>query len=453
MRHRYAAVVRITVALSALLCLPGLLQAQDNVRDAFRAAKPKLQTRLHKRQIEDRVEAVKELKRYPTADAAKFLMVSLAREKAMEVHEAAYETLLAFKDDPDICDYLLTTVTKDSSRRGGVETTAMVLAVLLSSDLKDVERDVLALLETLSGTPDGLYAAESLVDGLGGHAKPEDAARLKKLLKLKVYDREFGFRRAMAAAASKIEDPAGVDVLISMITGATPLNGEIAADVVQFLTDATGQKHANDSDAWGRWWEANKETFKYPIGVKHGETRTVARGNGSEYYGMSLYAQRMLFVIDTSGSMAGQRLMAAKRELIQTIDGLSPETQFNIIAYNSRVNPWQRRMTKAERNAKEAAAKWILGLDAATSTATYDALETALENDAEAIYLLTDGVPHGGKIDSPPDIVEAVARLNRAKRMSIYTIGVGVGAAGQGFDQFLESLAKQNWGAYRRVDQ
>jgi len=380
-------------------------------------------------------------------------MVSLAREKAIEVHEAAYETLLTFNDDPEICDYLLTTVTKDSARRGGVETTAMLLAVLLSSDLKDVEKDVLALLDNLGGTNDGLYSAESLVDGLGAHAKPEDAARLKKLLKLKIYDREFGFRRAMAAAASKIEDPSGVDVLVSMITGKTPLNGEIAADVVQYLADATGQKHANDAEAWGRWWEANKETFKYPASVKHSETRTVARQGGSEYYGMSLYAQRMLFVIDVSGSMAGQRLMAAKRELIQTIDGLSPDTQFNVIAYNSRVNPWQRRMTKAERNTKEAAGRWIMGLEAATSTATYDALEIALENDAEAIYLLTDGAPHGGKIDSPPEIVEAVTHLNRAKRMSIYTIGVGVSAAGQAFDQFLESLAKENWGAYRRVDQ
>jgi HEAT repeat protein len=452
MRKR-SAIARISLALAALLCATGSLRAEDKARDAFRTAKPKLQTRLHKRQIEDRVEAVNELKRYPTVDAVKLLMVSLSREKALEVHEAAYETLLTFKDDAEICDYLLATVTKDSSKRGGVETTAMLLAVLLGSDLEDVERDVLALLETLGATPDGLYAAESLVDGLGEHAKPDDAARLKKLLKLKVYDREFGFRRALAAAAGKIEDPAGVDVLISMITGKTPLNGEIAADVVQFLTDATGQKHANDSDAWGRWWDENKETFKYPVGVKHSETRTVARGAGSEYYGMSLYAQRMLFVIDVSGSMAGQRLMAAKRELVQTIDGLSPDTQFNIIAYNSRVNPWQRRMMKAERNAKEAAGRWIMGLEAATSTATYDALETALENDSEAIYLLTDGVPHGGKIDSPPDIVEAVSHLNRAKRMSIYTIGIGVGAAGQGFDQFLEALAKQNFGRYRRVDQ
>lgn len=452
MCNRFAA-VRMALALAVLFCATGFLKAEDKARDAFRAAKPKLQTRLHKKQIEERVAAVDDLKQYPTVDAVKFLMVSLSREKAMEVHEAAYETLVTFKDDQEICDYLLATVTKDSSRRGGVETTAMLLAVLLGSDLPDVERGVLALLENLGGTPDGLYAAETLIDGLGQHGKPEDAARLKKLMKLKVYDREFGFRRALAAAASKIEDPTGVDVLISMITAKSPINGEIAADVVQFLTDATGQKLANDAEAWGRWWEANKETFKYPVGVKHSETRTVTRLGGSEYYGMSLYAQRLLFVIDISGSMAGQRLMAAKRELIQTIDGLSPDTQFNIIAYNSRVNPWQRRMSKAERNTKEAAQKWILNLEAGTSTATYDALEIALENDAEAIYLLTDGVPHGGKIDAPPEIVTAVSQLNRAKRMSIYTIGIGVGAAGQGFDQFLYTLAKQNYGMYRRVDQ
>ncbi|HEY2838101.1 MAG TPA: VWA domain-containing protein [Pirellulales bacterium] len=452
MRRRFAA-VRMTFALAALLCAAGSLHAEDKVRDAFRAAKPKIQTRLHKKLIEDRVEAMQDLKRFPTVDAVKFVMVTLSREKAIEVHEAAYETLLEFKDDPEICDYLLATVTKDSTRRNGLDTTPMLLAVLLGSDLTEVETDVLSLLENLAASPDGLYAAERLVDGLGEHAQADDAARLKKLLKLKAYDREFGFRRAMAAAAGKIEDPAGVDVLISMITAKTPLNGEVAADVVQCLTDVTSQKIGADSEAWGRWWEANKKTFKYPLGVKRSETRTVARQGSSEYYGMSLYAQRLLFVIDTSGSMAGQRLMAAKRELIQTIDGLSPDVQFNIIAFNSHVNIWSRRLVKGERNMKEAAQKWILALDPNTSTATYDALETALENDAEAIYLLTDGAPHGGKIDSPSDIVAAVGRLNRSKRMSIYTIGIGVGAAGQGFDLFLETLAKQNYGSYRRVDQ
>ena len=452
MRHSQA-LVATTFALAALLCAVGSLRAEDKVRDEFRAAKPKIHTRLHKRQIPDRVEAVADLKQFPTVEAVKFLLTSLPKEKAPEVYQAAYETLFEFKDNSDVCAFLLVTVTKESRRNGGTDTTPMLLAVLLGSDLPEVERDVLALMETLGSTPDGLFAAERLVDGLGEHARADDAARLKKLIKLKIYEREFGFRRAVAQAAGKIEDPAGIDVLVEMLKGPNGVNGEVAADIVQCLSDVTGEKHGADGEAWARWWVANKETFAYPAGVKRSETRTMVRAGGSEYYGMSLYAQRVLFVLDTSGSMTGQRLMAAKRELVQTIDGLSPETHFNIIAFNSRVNTWQRKLTKADRPAKEAAARWIAQQEANGSTATYDALETGLENDAEAIYLLTDGVPHGGKIDSPPDIVAAIARLNRSRRMSIYTIGIGVGLAGQSFDQFLETLAKQNWGAYRRVDQ
>jgi len=449
----HSLVFRTILALAVSACAVGRLAAEDKVRDDFRAAKPKIQVRLHKKQIPIRVEAMQELKQYPTVEAAKFLLLTLPKEKAPEVHLAAYETLLEFQDDPAICEYLLATVTKESRRNSNVDTAPMLLAVLLGSKLPDVELAVLSLVEALSATPDGLYAAERLIDGLAEHAHPGDAARLKKLTTLKVYEREFGFRRAIAQAAGKIEEPAAVDLLVGMLGGPNAVNGEVAADVVQFLTDITGEKHGADNAAWTRWWTANKETFKYPPSVKHSETRSMVRQGGSEYYGLSLYAQRVLFVLDTSGSMTGQRLAAAKRELIQTIDGLSGDTHFNVIAFNSRVNVWQRKLMKADRPAKEAAANWILSQDANASTATYDALETALHNDAEAIYLLTDGVPHGGKIDSPPDIVGAVARLNRGKRMSIYTIGIGVGAVAQSFDQFLEELAKQNWGAYRRVTQ
>jgi hypothetical protein len=92
-------------------------------------------------------------------------------------------------------------------------------------------------------------------------------------------------------------------------------------------------------------------------------------------------------------------------------------------------------------------------LEADAMTASYDALEAALRFDAEAIYFLTDGAPHGGKVSAPADIVQMITRANYSRRVSINTIGIGVGAAGGLFDEFLSVLAKQNWGVYRRVDE
>ena len=56
-------------------------------------------------------------------------------------------------------------------------------------------------------------------------------------------------------------------------------------------------------------------------------------------------------------------------------------------------------------------------------------------------------------MQNPAEIVTLITRANYARRLSIYTIGIGAGPQGGIFDEFLTQLAKQNWGQYRRVDQ
>ena len=102
---------------------------------------------------------------------------------------------------------------------------------------------------------------------------------------------------------------------------------------------------------------------------------------------------------------------------------------------------------------KEQAAAFVQAQVLSLQTASYDALEAAFNFDTEAIYFLTDGAPYGGKIVRPDEIVEVITRLNRTRRVTINSIGIGVGAAGNVFDTFLKSLAARNYGDYKRVDQ
>jgi uncharacterized protein YegL len=167
---------------------------------------------------------------------------------------------------------------------------------------------------------------------------------------------------------------------------------------------------------------------------------------------MPIYANKLLFVLDTSGSMQGVRFAAAKRELVHAIQGLRSEVQFSIIVFNSSVSRWQQHLVKADVLNKKLAEAFIEGLNPQASTATFDALAAALEYDVEAIYFLTDGAPTGGQIVAPPAIVQSVSGTNRLRRISIYTIGLAPGAPGSMTDAFLKTLAEQNLGTYRRVD-
>jgi Ca-activated chloride channel family protein len=160
-----------------------------------------------------------------------------------------------------------------------------------------------------------------------------------------------------------------------------------------------------------------------------------------------------VFVLDTSGSMTGGRLEAAKRELISAINGLGDRVQFGLVVFNTKVGAWQKQLAPADARSKQAAAGFINRLPAQGTTASYDALELAFQFDAEAIYFLTDGVPNGGKVDGPEEIINLISRGNSTRRESIYTIGIGVGPEGSPFEWFLKTLAERNYGAFRRVDQ
>ncbi len=168
---------------------------------------------------------------------------------------------------------------------------------------------------------------------------------------------------------------------------------------------------------------------------------------------MPIYAQRLVFVIDASLSMRGDRIEAAKNELINAVNDLPEGVYFDVIAFHISVAPWQKKLVIASPENKKLAIMFVRSLDLGRATVSYDALEAALDFDTESIYFLTDGVPRGGKTDNTFQIVDILTRLNRVRRVTINSIGIDAGPEGNPFDDFLKTLAANNYGEYRRVDQ
>jgi Mg-chelatase subunit ChlD len=167
---------------------------------------------------------------------------------------------------------------------------------------------------------------------------------------------------------------------------------------------------------------------------------------------LPIRARRLVFIIDSSGSMAGPRMVNAHKELIQAVQKLPGSTEFNIVWFNNRVGAWSPRLVSATDDAKRKAAAFVGSLVPAGSTWTYDALQAALNLKEESIYLLTDGQPTGGQLVAPDAIVAAVRRQNLLQGTSIHTIGIDTGSDESPFSRFLKSLAEQNHGQFRKVE-
>jgi Ca-activated chloride channel homolog len=157
--------------------------------------------------------------------------------------------------------------------------------------------------------------------------------------------------------------------------------------------------------------------------------------------------KQITFVVDTSGSMAGDKMEQARAALRQVIGGLNDGDHFNVIAYDTGVRPlWvgPQALTAQTRNE---ALEFVAGLKAAGGTNIEGALTAALGAAQTtvlptAVVFLTDGRPTVGVRD-PHEIAVRVAEANRERKTRVFVLGVGVDVNAV----LLDRLALENHGA------
>ncbi|MCE9528218.1 MAG: VWA domain-containing protein [Planctomycetales bacterium] len=428
--------------------------AESDLEKEFRSAQRGIQAQLKNKNRDQRLAAVKKLEDFPVVDAAKVLLASGLGSGDDEVRRASYGALLKSKEDKAIGLFLALEVEKDLKRGAVDEGTCGAMGVLLASTNKELEPKADQLLAQAAGiaaNSSGLLLLVTVADELGAEGTPESLKSLLKLSKLPLFGKNFAFRRAVTQGLMRVRQIDAVSTLIEMLTSA---QGEVRSDILRYLTAISGENIGQDPMMWAGWWKASKAMFKFPDPAKPllaARAKAPPQGEKS-YYGLPL-ANRLVFIMDTSASMRGARIEAAKRELIRAISELPETTEFAVMVFNNRVTAWQEKLVPATSENRELACRFVFAQELGPQTASYDALEAALTFDAEAIYFLTDGAPFGGKVTQPVQIITVITKLNRLRRMTINSIGIGVGANGNVFDQFLKALADNNYGQYIRVDE
>ncbi len=179
--------------------------------DAIRSA----QRQLHNSSAAERVKGALGLRDLPPLDAAKLLVPSRFADPAAEVLQAAYEALLAGKDDNDACVFLLKNLSKEiHAKKIGIRLVAPLIAVLLASDLPDTQRDLGKFLDQyVVPTGDGVLAIATVADELGRQADRQALASLQRMTELKCFAKVFACRRAVIQAMIRVRLPQAVGAL------------------------------------------------------------------------------------------------------------------------------------------------------------------------------------------------------------------------------------------------
>lgn len=139
----------------------------------------------------------------------------------------------------------------------------------------------------------------------------------------------------------------------------------------------------------------------------------------------------VVFVLDTSGSMAGKKLEQAKKALQFCIENLNDNDRFEIVRFSTEVEPLFDKLAGASRANRDRANDFVKGLKPIGSTAIDDALKKALSLQSEregrpfVVVFLTDGQPTVGVTD-PDTIVSHVKKRSAGTRVFCFGIGTDV---------------------------
>lgn len=154
------------------------------------------------------------------------------------------------------------------------------------------------------------------------------------------------------------------------------------------------------------------------------------------------------FVLDTSGSMNGDKIVQAKKALLFCLSSLRKEDRFNLITFATDVRPFRDGLVDARSEIVDAAKAEVNRIEAAGGTSIDDALQAALKagkgrggDRPFMIVFITDGEPTVGERD-PEKILVNVKKANEAGlRLFVFGVGNDLNA------KLLDRLADDNRGA------
>lgn len=320
-------------------------------------------------------------------------------------------------------------------------------------------------------------------------------------------DEQWQVQTSAIAAVATLRPQSAVQPLIDLMRE----NGRLRVECADALFRVTGLDFGLDADRWQQQWNtlmsiegwriptdeelAKKAATRKKYDALYGKT---AEKKTNAFAGIPTTSTNVLFVIDVSGSMDNlvvevdkfrdykdrKRFTIVQTELLNTIESLTKDTNFNIVSFATDLKPWKPRLVPANvvnrdsaksfvkrlkpiggNEAQELAASGLGGSAnlAAGKTNTLKALlygfgvnpdkppkaavtgfdKKAIKRPLDTIYFLSDGRPSVGKLIEPAEILAEIRKYNEQYKLVIHTIAIGDFQKG-----FLQALAEANGGVF-----
>lgn len=153
----------------------------------------------------------------------------------------------------------------------------------------------------------------------------------------------------------------------------------------------------------------------------------------------------VIFVLDQSGSMSGQKIEQAREAAKFVLNNLNADDLFNIISYDGSVRSMSPELQRFGPDTRQTAVGFINGINAGGSTNIDDALATALKQISDDslphyVVFLTDGMPTAGETNELK--IAENCKSRNAWRARVISFGVGYDVN----SRLLDRITRDNFG-------
>jgi hypothetical protein len=306
-----------------------------------------------------------------------------------------------------------------------------------------------------------------------------------KLENLMVKDRIWQVRSAAAFSLANTKCKAVVPALIRGLEAELQRKQDPWAMDVRLhklLEGLTGQNVVRGSIApWKAFWAKEGPSFTVRPEVP-GQSEPVA-DKYERFFNLEVLSDRVLFVLDFSGSMAepvqlqarttgapgGEKTTKAQivvAELKKIIMSLPDGALVNFVVFSDDVRVWRQEgghpaLVRLDDESRDDLLGTFLDcLRPSGSTNLYDALDTALDFGGrglfdkyyaaafDTLYVISDGAPTAGPIVDKDEIRRRVREANQLRKIAIHCITFG----DKNDTDFLKPMAEENGGRHIHVE-
>jgi len=174
------------------------------------------------------------------------------------------------------------------------------------------------------------------IRGLEGVGSPKSVPVL--LAKFKT-DVSWPVRIALLSALGGVPAKESIDPILSFLNNE---DGRLRQDAVYALASIAGGLPEGNPYDWDGWWGLHRETFQAnPSATKMFRKRYHVKDMPviplADFYGIEIISSRMVFVLDTSASMRGEKIVKLKETMALTVEGLPLDLMFNVVDFGGMI--------------------------------------------------------------------------------------------------------------------